>query len=178
MKLLSCVRLFATHGHQHPPSRGFSRKEYWSELAFPSPGNFPTQGLNPGLPCCRQTLYHLFHLSVFLNIRFVRFIHTVTCSESLLYRTLLCALNSMISYTVDGYFSTFQVFHFVSLPNVLSSTSQKPLSRIVRINSMCIFSFGRYYQTSPKWFTISTHSSSGLEFIFSSILSIFHLFSF
>ena len=43
---------------------------------------------------------------------------------------------------------------------------------------MCIFSFGRYYQTSPKWFTISTHSSSGLEFVFSSILSIFHLFSF
>ena len=24
-------------------------------------GNFPTQGLNPGLPDCRQTLYHLSH---------------------------------------------------------------------------------------------------------------------
>ena len=49
------------HGHQAPPSMGFSRQEYWSELPFPSPGNFPTQGLNPGLPHCRQTLYPLSH---------------------------------------------------------------------------------------------------------------------
>ena len=33
-----------------------SRQEYWSGLPFPSPGNFPTQGSNPGLPHCRQTL--------------------------------------------------------------------------------------------------------------------------
>ena len=38
-----------------------SRQEYWSGLLFPSPGNFPTQGSNPGLPHCRQTLYHLSH---------------------------------------------------------------------------------------------------------------------
>ena len=49
------------HGHQAPPSMGFSRQEYWSGLPFPSPGNFPTQGSNPGLPHCRQTLYHLSH---------------------------------------------------------------------------------------------------------------------
>ena len=42
-------------------SMEFSRQEYWSGLPFPSPGNFPTQGLNPGLPHCRQTLYHLSH---------------------------------------------------------------------------------------------------------------------
>ena len=49
------------HGHQAPPSMGFSRQEYWSGLPFPSPGNFPTHGSNPGLPHCRQTLYHLSH---------------------------------------------------------------------------------------------------------------------
>ena len=49
------------HGHQAPPSMGFSRQEYWSGLPFPSPRNFPTQGLNPGLPHCRQTLYCLSH---------------------------------------------------------------------------------------------------------------------
>ena len=43
-------------GHQAPPSMGFS-----SGLPFPSPGNFPTQGLSPGLPHCRQTLYYLSH---------------------------------------------------------------------------------------------------------------------
>ena len=47
------------HGHQAPPSMGFSRQEYWSGLPFPSPGYFPTQGSNPGLLHCRQTLYHL-----------------------------------------------------------------------------------------------------------------------
>ena len=39
----------------------FFRQEYWSGLPFPSPGIFLTQGLNPGLPHCGQTLYHLSH---------------------------------------------------------------------------------------------------------------------
>ena len=49
------------HGHRAPLSMGFSRQESWSGLPFPSPGNLPTQGLNPGLPHCRQTLYRLSH---------------------------------------------------------------------------------------------------------------------
>ena len=40
---------------------GFSRQEYWRGLPFPSPGNFLTQGSNPGLLHCRQMLYHLSH---------------------------------------------------------------------------------------------------------------------
>ena len=40
---------------------GISRQGYWSGLSFPSPGVFPTQGLNPGLLNCRQTLYHMSH---------------------------------------------------------------------------------------------------------------------
>ena len=28
------------HGHQAPPSMGFSRQEYWSGLPFPSPGTY------------------------------------------------------------------------------------------------------------------------------------------
>ena len=31
---------------------------------------FPTQGLNPGLPHCRQTLYYLSHQGSNLNISF------------------------------------------------------------------------------------------------------------
>ena len=38
---------------------GFSRQEHWSGLPFASPGIFPTQGSNPGLPRWRQTLYPL-----------------------------------------------------------------------------------------------------------------------
>ena len=41
---------------------GFSRQEYWSGLPCPpSGGIFPTQGLNLGLPYCRQILYSLSH---------------------------------------------------------------------------------------------------------------------
>ena len=45
-----------TVAHQAPPSVGFSRQEYWGGLPFPSPGNLPTQGSNPGLLHCRHTL--------------------------------------------------------------------------------------------------------------------------
>ena len=47
--------------YQAPHSMEFSRQECWSGFPFPSPGSFPTQGLNLGLPHCRQTLYHLSH---------------------------------------------------------------------------------------------------------------------
>ena len=46
---------------QAPLSMEFSRQEYWSGLPFPSPGIFPTQGLNPGLLHCRQIHYRLSH---------------------------------------------------------------------------------------------------------------------
>ena len=48
-----------TVAHQVPLTMGFPRQEYWSGLLFPFPGNFLTQGSNPGLPHSRQTLYHL-----------------------------------------------------------------------------------------------------------------------
>ena len=47
--------------YQAPPSMGFSRQDYWRGLPFLLQGIFPTQGLNPGLLHCRQTLYDLSH---------------------------------------------------------------------------------------------------------------------
>ena len=43
MKLLSRVQLLVTPwtaAYQAPPSMGFSRKEYWSEVTLPSPGSY------------------------------------------------------------------------------------------------------------------------------------------
>ena len=37
-----------TVAHQAPLPLGFSRQEYWSELPFPSPGDLPDPGINPG----------------------------------------------------------------------------------------------------------------------------------
>ena len=53
VKSLSHVQLFATPwtiAHQTPLSMGFSRQEYWSGLPFPSPGDLPKPGIEPGSP--------------------------------------------------------------------------------------------------------------------------------
>ena len=53
VKLLGRVRLFVTRwtvARQAPPTMGFSRQEYWSGLPFPSPGDLPDPGIEPGSP--------------------------------------------------------------------------------------------------------------------------------
>ena len=54
VKSLSRVRLFATPwtyvAYQASLSMGFSRQEYWSGLPFPSPGDPPNPGIEPGSP--------------------------------------------------------------------------------------------------------------------------------
>ena len=53
VKSLSRVRLFGTPwtvAQQAPPFMGFSRQEYWSGLPFPSPGDLPDPGIEPGSP--------------------------------------------------------------------------------------------------------------------------------
>ena len=47
------VWLFATPcavAYQAPPSMGFSRRECWSGLPFPSPRDLPDPGIEPGSP--------------------------------------------------------------------------------------------------------------------------------
>ena len=51
--MLSHVRLFATPwtaAYQASSFMGFSRQEYWSGLPFPSPGDLPDPGIDPGSP--------------------------------------------------------------------------------------------------------------------------------
>ena len=42
---------------------GFSRQEYWNGLPFPSPGDLPNPGIEPGSPAFQEILYHLRHQS-------------------------------------------------------------------------------------------------------------------
>ena len=58
VKLLSRVRLFETPwtaAYQAPPSMGFSRQEYWSGVPFPSLGDLPNPGTEPGSPALQET---------------------------------------------------------------------------------------------------------------------------
>ena len=53
MSSLSHVPLFVTPwtvAYEAPPSMGFSRQEYWSELPFPSPGDLPDPEIEPWSP--------------------------------------------------------------------------------------------------------------------------------
>ena len=53
MKLLNRIRFFVTPwtvAYQAPQSMKFSRQEYWSGLLFPSPGDLPNPGIEPGSP--------------------------------------------------------------------------------------------------------------------------------
>ena len=53
VKSLSPVRLFGTPwtiAYQAPQSMEFSRQEDWSGLPFPSPGDLPDLGTEPGSP--------------------------------------------------------------------------------------------------------------------------------
>ena len=53
VKLLSHVQLFVTPwtvAYKAPPLMGFSRQECWSGLPFPSPGDLPDPGIEPGSP--------------------------------------------------------------------------------------------------------------------------------
>ena len=50
---LSCIQLFVILWmvtHYIPLSMEFSRHEYWNGLPFPSPGDLPDPGIEPGLP--------------------------------------------------------------------------------------------------------------------------------
>ena len=52
MWLKSCPTLATpwTVACQVPLSMGFSRREYWSGLLFPSPGDLPDPGIEPRSP--------------------------------------------------------------------------------------------------------------------------------
>ena len=59
-----CVRLFATPWtvtYQAPLSWDFAGNSTGVDCHFLLQRIFPTQRSNPGLPHCRQTLYHLSH---------------------------------------------------------------------------------------------------------------------
>ena len=72
VKLLSRVRLFATPwtvAYQAPPFMGFSRQEYLSGLPFPSPGDLPNPGIEPGSPSLPAELLSKLWVNCCLNYR-------------------------------------------------------------------------------------------------------------
>ena len=67
----SCVQLFATPStvaHQAPLSMGFSRREYWSGLPRPSPGELPDPGIETHVSCLLHCQVGSLLLGVLFNL--------------------------------------------------------------------------------------------------------------
>ena len=79
MKLLSCVRLFVTLrtiALQAPLSMEFSRQEYWRGLPFPTPGDLPHPGIEPG-SLASSAMTGRFCTAVYLTFNKLEYIHNV-----------------------------------------------------------------------------------------------------
>ena len=79
-----------TVAYQAPLSIGFSRQEYWNGLPFPSPGDLPDPGIEPGSPTlqadslpselsfiefllyAKLSIYVIFHLTIHTTISKMR----------------------------------------------------------------------------------------------------------
>ena len=74
-----------TVAHQAPQSMDFSRQEYWSGLPFPSSGDLPDPGIEPGSPALQADSL----LSELSGKSFVLFVSTHSLSLDLFWFLLI-----------------------------------------------------------------------------------------
>ena len=102
----SCLILCNPTDGNPPLSMGFSRREYWSGLPFPSPGDLS----DPGLLHCRQMLYHLSQQWDLVTLKKLKTVSVI--DQRLLLVKLQTILRSLaLSENLIGFF--FSVFHMV-----------------------------------------------------------------
>ena len=75
----SCLTLVTpwTVAHQDPLSMGFSRQEYWSGLPFPSPGDLPNPGTEPGSPSLQSDSLPSEPLGMLLKINSHKMVNVI-----------------------------------------------------------------------------------------------------
>ena len=57
-----------TVAQQAPLSMGFYKKEYWSQLPFPSPEDLPNTGIKPGSPALQADSVCMNYREVFMCV--------------------------------------------------------------------------------------------------------------
>ena len=104
VKSLSRVRLFATPrtvAYQAPQSMEFSKQEYWSGLPFPSPGDLPNPGIEPGSPALQANALPIEYYSVIKKNEISPYVTTCMNLEGVMLSELYQAdkdKHSMISF--------------------------------------------------------------------------------
>ena len=123
----SCIWFFVTLcivAHQATLTMGFSRQEYWSGLPFPLQGIFLTQGLNPGLPHCRQILYHRTSKEALLLG--IPNMFPVCCYISIRNNTKYkCPWLRMVQHKIFQFYKNLIFFHLVICSKILSHNAGK-----------------------------------------------------
>ena len=76
---------------QAPPSVGFSRQEYWIGLPFPSPGNLPNPGIEPGSPALQADAFTIWA---------TREVHWATREAQ---RSIIIKNSQNLNYWIKGY---------------------------------------------------------------------------
>ena len=66
-----------TVSHQDPLSVKFSRQEYWSGLPFPSPGDLPDPGIEPGSPALAGVKEKELAPSCLIMVMLIKIVMTV-----------------------------------------------------------------------------------------------------
>ena len=127
-----------TAAHQAPLSMRFSRQRYWSGLPFPSPGDLPNSGIEPGSSALQEdslltelqgkpystgysSVNILHSLGAMLRIYFMHNLHCVFCflahMEELFYLYQKGSERSS--------FSSSSCLHLIHCQSILSSSKQK-----------------------------------------------------
>ena len=101
--MLSCIRFFATPwtvARQSYLSMEFSRQEYWTGLPFPSPGDLPYPGLEPGSLVLADgffTVWAAKEVSCGCELA-VLFLKVLTSTERVLCKLLRVQMNAQNSF--------------------------------------------------------------------------------
>ena len=131
MKSLSRVQFFATPwtvACQAPPSMGFFRQECWSGLPFPSPGDLPDPGIEPGSPALRAVVYRLSHHG----------------SLHKAYTTCLLGIASILSNSGDNYELAFTLCSYILFIHNIPSTWM--LNQCVSLYGYNVDFFNKYFK--------------------------------
>ena len=172
MKSLSCVRLLVTpwtSAYQAPPSMGFSRQEYWSEVPLPSLNKRIQLFVTPWTAACQVSLSPTISQSL---VRFM-VIESVMLSNHLILCCLL--LLCLQSFPASGSFPMSQLFASGD-QSIGASASVLPMSielisfSIDRFELLTVQRLSRVFSST----TVQKHHFLALSLLHSPMLSSIH----
>ena len=125
VKSLSHVRLFVTPwtvAYRAPRSMGFSRREYWSGLPFPSPGDLPNPGIEPGSPTLQYYPKQSINSVQFLaNFQWLFFIEVEQIGNIFIWCNIYNVYSKENSGSFFHPFSPKYYFPFLEVTNITTS---------------------------------------------------------